>query len=116
LVQVRYTLGMCRLYGREYNNLWQEANQTVLIKIRGAEGWEIRDASVVEETVEDVVEETTEEVVEEVVETVEEVDEVLDLSKLTKKELQALCDEKGLEYKAFDAKRTLISLLSDEEE
>lgn len=99
---------MCRLYGREYNNLWQEANHTVLIKIRGADGWEIRDEPVVEETVE--------EVVEEVVETVEEVDEVVDLSKLTKKELQVLCDEKGLEYKAFDAKRTLISLLSDEEE
>tara|TARA_R110002012_G_scaffold287137_1_gene479128 strand:- start:649 stop:954 length:306 start_codon:yes stop_codon:yes gene_type:complete len=101
---------MCRLYGREYNNLWVEANNTVLIKIKGAEGWEIRDESEVEEV---TVEEVT---VEEVTETVEVVDEEVDLSKLTKKELQALCDEKGLEYKAFDAKRTLISLLSDEEE
>jgi len=99
---------MCRLYGKEYNNLWVEANHTVLIKIKGAEGWEIRDESLVEEPVEATVEE--------VLETVEVVDEEVDLSKLSKKELQALCDEAGLSYKAFDTKSTLISLLSDEEE
>ena len=44
------------------------------------------------------------------------IDEEVDLSKLTKKQLQALCDEAWLSYKAFDTKSTLISLLSDEEE
>ena len=115
MVQVRYTLGVCRIYGREYNRGWTEASPQVLLKIRNAKGWEIRDESVVEETVEETVE-VPEATVEEVLETVEVVDEEVDLSKLSKKELQALCDEAGLSYKAFDTKSTLISLLSDEEE
>lgn len=107
LTQVRYTLGVCRIYGREYSTSWVEASPQVLIKVRNANGWEIRE----EETVE-----VAEATVEEVIETVEVVDEEVDLSKLTKKQLQALCDEAGLSYKAFDTKSTLISLLSDEEE
>ena len=106
MVEVRYTLGTCRIYGREYGRTWQEVNAQVLLKVRNAAGWEIRGEEV-EETVE---------VVEAVEETVEVVDETVDLSTLTKKDLQALCDEKGLEYKAFDNKSVLISLLSDEEE
>lgn len=110
--RIRYTLGFARLYGREFpNGVWVEANAQMVHKVSGAVGWEIEGEEIAE-TVE-VVEETIEEVVEE---TVEVVDEVIDLSKLTKKELQALCDEKGLEYKAFDNKSVLISLLSDEEE
>ena len=35
---------------------------------------------------------------------------------MTKKELQALCDEKGLEYSKLDTKSTLLGLLSGEEE
>tara|TARA_R110000737_G_scaffold334365_1_gene352568 strand:+ start:277 stop:624 length:348 start_codon:yes stop_codon:yes gene_type:complete len=115
-MEVRYTLGMCRLYGKEYNGIWTEVNDQVLMKIKGALGWEIRDESVVEEKAIEVVEEVVEVTVEEILETVEIVDEVIDLSKLTKKELQALCNEQGLEYKAFDTKNTLLSLLSDEEE
>ncbi len=112
MVRIRYTLGFARLYGKEfYQNVWTEANAQTVFKIRNAVGWEVEG----EETVEtlDVVEETVEEIVEE---TVEVVDEVVDLSTLTKKELQKLCDEKGLEYKGFDNKSVLISLLSDEEE
>jgi hypothetical protein len=106
LVRVRYTLGICRIYGREYTSVWTEASDQVLLKVRRANGWEIEGAE------EPVLEAT----VEEVLETVEVVDEEVDLSKLSKKELQALCDEAGLSYKAFDTKSTLISLLSDEEE
>ena len=112
MVKIRYTLGFARLYGKEfYQGVWTEANPQTVHKVKGAEGWEI-EGETIPETVE-VVEETIEEVVEE---TIEVVDEVVDLSKLTKKELQALCDEKGLEYKAFDNKSVLISLLADEEE
>lgn len=101
MVEVRYTLGMCRIYGREYNSAWQEVNPQVLLKITGAAGWEIR-GEAVEETVEVVTEEV--------------IDEVVELTTLTKKALQTLCDEQGLIYKAFDNKGMLISLLSDEEE
>ncbi len=111
MVEVRYTLGMCRIYGSEYNNTWREVSPQVLFKVKGAAGWEIRGEETTE-TVE-IVEESVEELVEE---TVEIVDEDVDLSILTKKELQKLCDEKGLEYKGFDNKSVLISLLSDEEE
>jgi len=72
MAEVRYTLGMCRIYGREYHNVWTEVNPQVLHKIRGAEGWEIR---------EEAVEETVEEVIEEVI------DEVVELTALTKKAL-----------------------------
>jgi len=106
LVRVRYTLGNCRIYGKEYGRTWTEASAQVVLKVSGANGWEIEGAE------EPVLEAT----VEEVLETVEVVDEEIDLSKLTKKELQALCDEAGHSYKAFDTKSTLISLLSDEEE
>jgi hypothetical protein len=101
MVEVRYTLGMCRIYGREYHSAWTEVNPQVLLKIRGAKGWEIR-GETIEETVEEVIEEV--------------IDEVVELTTLTKKALQSLCDEQGLEYKAFDNKSTLVSLLSDEEE
>ena len=104
MVKIRYTLGFARLYGKEfYQGVWTEANPQTVHKVKGAEGWEIEG-------------ETIPETVEVVEETIEVVDEVVDLSKLTKKELQALCDEKGLEYKAFDNKSVLISLLADEEE
>ncbi len=106
MVRVRYTLGICRIYGKEYGRTWTEASEQVVLKIRKAKGWEIEGA---EEPVPEVT-------VEEILETVEVVDEEVDLSKLTKKELQALCDEAGHSYKAFDTKSTLISLLSDEEE
>ena len=107
MVEVRYTLGLCRIYGKEYNRSWTEASPQVLLKIRNAKGWEIRDEEPVE---------VPKATVEEVLETVEVVDEEVDLSKLSKKELQALCDDAGLTYKAFDTKSTLMSLLSDEEE
>jgi rRNA maturation endonuclease Nob1 len=102
MVRIRYTLGFARLYGKEFfQNVWTDANAQMVLKVTGALGWEVEG----------------QEPVEEIVETVEEVvDETIDLSTLTKKELQALCDERGLEYKAFDNKSVLISLLSDEEE
>ena len=78
--RVRYTLGFARIYGQEFpNGVWVEANAQTVLKVTGAEGWEVEGEEITE-TVE-VVEETIEEVVEE---TVEVVDEVVDLSKLTK--------------------------------
>ena len=107
MVEVRYTLGMCRIYGKEYSKMWTEVNEQVLRKIRGAAGWDVRDEPVAEpvEVVVDEVDEVVDEVIEEVV-----------LSTMSKKHLQTLCDEKGLEYKAFDTKSELLTLLSDEEE
>ena len=115
MVRIRYTLGTVRLYGITFErNVWTEATPQMLIKIKREKGWEVEGEEVVEETVKETLKEEIEEVVEEATEEV--VDETIDLSTLTKKELQALCNEKGLEYKAFDTKSTLISLLSDEEE
>ena len=112
MVRVRYTLGFCRLYGIEFPpNVWKDVNAVVANKVRNATGWET-------EGEEPVVEETVEEVEEVVEEAVEETSDDTDLSTLTKKELQGLCDEAGLTYKSLDTKATLISLLDsgDEEE
>lgn len=119
MTRVRYTLGFARLYGVEFPpNKWVEVGQTILTKVRNANGWEI-ESEALEESVEEVLEETvveeTEELVEEAVEESseesEDEEESVDLSLLTKKELQALCDEKGLEYKKLDNKSTLLKLL-----
>ena len=111
MVRIRYTLGTVRLYGKTFErNVWTEATPQMLFKIDKVKGWEVEGEEVVEETFDKEIEEVVEEATEEVV------DETIDLSTLTKKELQALCDERGLEYKAFDNKSVLISLLADEEE
>ena len=115
MVRIRCTTASARIYGHWFSQyVWEEATPQMVAKVKNAKGWEIEDEEVVEETVKETLEEEIEEVVEEATEEV--VDETIDLSTLTKKELQTLCNEKGLEYKAFDTKSTLISLLSDEEE
>jgi len=115
MVRVRYTLGMARLYGMEFAPMtWYEVSPAILNKVKNAEGWET-ESSLIEEPVAEVVEEV-EELLEEVVEEVEETEEVaeevsVDLGSLTKKELQTLCKEKDIEFKSFDSKTTLLSLL-----
>ena len=92
--------------------MWTEVPDDWLPRLSDDKDWEIEDLT--EETTE-LVEETVEEtlVVEE--ETSDEALEEPSLS-MTKKELQALCDEKGLEYSKLDTKSTLLGLLSGEEE
>ena len=110
MVRVRYTLGMVRLYGVEFPpNVWKEVGATILCKVRNADGWEV-EGDTLKEVVEEVVEKAEELVEETVEETVEE-EESVDLSLLTKKQLQKLCDEKGLEYKKLDNKTALLALL-----
>tara|TARA_B100000424_G_C22888824_1_gene472811 strand:+ start:196 stop:567 length:372 start_codon:yes stop_codon:yes gene_type:complete len=119
LARIRYTLGFARLYGIEFPpNIWKEVGDTFVRKVRNAEGWEIENETLVEsaeEVLEEPVVEETEELVEEAVEESSEEsegeEESVDLSLLTKKELQALCDEKGLEYKKLDNKAKLLELL-----
>lgn len=108
--EVRYLGGFCRIYGQEFDSSWKTVGHNVWLKVRNAPNWEVKQLGEVEEVAEEVAEEVIEEVAEEIVE------EVLDLSTMTKKELQTLCDEKGLEYKAFDNKSILLSLLTSEEE
>lgn len=105
--EVRYLGGFCRIYGQEFNEQWKTVGQNIYMKVRNAPNWEIKNLN---ESNEEVVEEEPTE------EEVEVVDEVIDLSTLSKKELQALCDEQGIQYKSLDTKATLLSLLSDEEE
>tara|TARA_R110002012_G_scaffold183332_6_gene349728 strand:- start:163 stop:510 length:348 start_codon:yes stop_codon:yes gene_type:complete len=115
MVKIRCTTASARIYGKWFSQyVWEEATPQMVTKVKGANGWEIQDDEVVElPVVEEVVEETIEEIVEE---TIEVIDEVVDLSTLSKKELQKLCKEQGLEFKAFDNKSVLLSLLSEEEE
>ncbi len=104
MVRVRYLNGFCRVYGKEfYPNLWTEVPDDWLPRLSNDSDWEIETEETVEETL--VVEE----------ETSDEAQEEPSLS-MTKKELQALCDEKGLEYSKLDTKSTLLGLLSGEEE
>ena len=111
MVRIRCVTASARIYGQWFSQyVWEEATPQMVAKVKGANGWEIEDEPLVEETLDKEIEEVVEEATEEVV------DETIDLSKLTKKELQALCNERGLEYKAFDNKSVLISLLADEEE
>tara|TARA_R110000744_G_scaffold344964_1_gene450362 strand:+ start:95 stop:415 length:321 start_codon:yes stop_codon:yes gene_type:complete len=105
MVRVRYTLGMARLYGMEFAPMtWYEVSPAILNKIKNADGWET-ESLLIEEPVAEVVEEVeeTEEVAEEEVS--------VDLGSLTKKELQTLCKERDIEFKSFDSKTTLLSLL-----
>ncbi len=119
MVRVRYLNGFCRVYGKEfYPNLWTEVPDDWLPRLSNDSDWEIETEETVEETTE-LVEESLEETVEETLvveeETSDEAQEEPSLS-MTKKELQALCDEKGLEYSKLDTKSTLLGLLSGEEE
>lgn len=115
MVKIRCVTASARIYGHWFSQyVWEEATPQMVAKVKGANGWEIQDDEVIEEPVVETLEKEIEEVVEETTEEV--VDETIDLSTLSKKELQVLCDEKGLEYKAFDTKSKLISLLADEEE
>ena len=120
MVRVRYLKGFCRVYGKEfYPNMWTEVPDDWLPRLSNDSDWEIETEETVEETTE-LVEESLEETVEEtlVVEEEESSDEAQEEPSLsmTKKELQALCDEKGLEYSKLDTKSTLLGLLSGEEE
>ena len=119
LVRIRYTLGLARIFGQEFPpNKWVEVNDSFVKKVRNANGWEIEDETL-QEPAEEVLEETVEEETEELVEAEESdeesegEEESVDLTLLTKKELQALCDERGLEYKKLDNKATLLELLED---
>lgn len=107
MVRVRYTAGFCRVYGIEFHPMrWTEVSDTIVKRVENSADWDVEGAEPVEEVVE-VVEEA-----------VEETSDDTDLSALTKKELQGLCDEAGLTYKSLDTKAALISLLDsgDEEE
>jgi|6_EtaG_2_1085325.scaffolds.fasta_scaffold46220_3 hypothetical protein len=97
MVRVRYLGGFCRIFGREYHTSrgWYEVNESVLKKVRNAPNWEVEGA-------EPVVEE---------VEVVEETSDDTDLESLSKKELQAMCDELGISYRKLDSKSVLLSSL-----
>ena len=115
-MRVRYMLGFCRIYGKEFHpQVWTEVGDKFVRKVQNAAGWEIEgeEPEVVPEVVLEEVEEEVIEVEEEVIEVEEDSDEEegLDLTTLTKKELQALCDEQGLSYKSLDNKSTLIGIL-----
>jgi len=120
MVRVRYMKGFCRIYGRPfYPEKWTEVPDDWLPRLSNDKDWEIETS---EETSEETteVEETVEETVEEIVEVEEEEssDEAQQEPSLsmTKKELQSLCDDRGIEYSKLDTKSTLLGLLSGEEE
>lgn len=97
MVKVRYLGGFCRLFGKEYHTSrgWYDVNEQIVKKIQNAPDWEIQSA-------EPIVEE---------VEVVEETSDDTDLTSLTKKELQAMCDELGISYRKLDSKSMLLTSL-----
>ena len=111
MVRVRYVNGFCRIYGKEfYPNMWTEVPDDWLPRLSNDNGWEIEG-----ETTEETTETVEETVVVEEEESSDEAQQEPSLS-MTKSELQALCDERGLEYSNLDTKSTLLGLLSSEEE
>lgn len=97
--------GLVRIYGREFNGgNWYDIPDAWLGKVDNDE-WIIEGQEPLEEVL--------------VEESEANADDDSNLSSLTKKELQALCDDRGISYKTLDSKATLVDLLSnsaDEEE
>ena len=99
--------GFVRIYGREFNGgNWYDIPDDWLGKVDNSE-WIIEGQA-----------EPTEEVLEEPEAQVDDGNSTPALSSLKKKELQALCEERGIEFVSADSKNILLTLLqpADEEE